>query len=135
VLAQLSTPDMRVPIAHALGYPERIASGAAALDLAAVGALGFERPDPRRFPCLALAYGALREGGTAPAILNAANETAVEAFLGGRLRFTAIHQVIARTLERVPARPAHALQSVLEADAAARRAAAENVARLVAEAL
>jgi 1-deoxy-D-xylulose-5-phosphate reductoisomerase len=130
MIAQLSHPDMRVPIAHALGYPERIASGARALDLAAVGGLTFERPEPRRFPCLDLAYRALREGGTAPAVLNAANEAAVEAFLAGRLRFTAIHRVIAHALETVPARPADGLPAVLEADAHARRAAAECVARL-----
>ncbi|MCX7960447.1 MAG: 1-deoxy-D-xylulose-5-phosphate reductoisomerase [Burkholderiales bacterium] len=129
MLAQLSHPDMRVPIAHALGYPERIVSGARALDLAAVGGLTFERPDLRRFPCLALAYAALREGGTAPAVLNAANETAVEAFLAGRLRFTAIARAIAHALDAVPATPADTLAAVLEADARARRAAADWVAR------
>jgi 1-deoxy-D-xylulose-5-phosphate reductoisomerase len=127
MLAQLSNPDMRVPIAHALAYPERIASGASALDLAAIGKLAFERPDERRFPCLQLAYAALREGGTAPAVLNAANETAVESFLAGRLRYTGIHGVIEQALERVPAQRADSLQSVLEADAAARRAAAACV--------
>ncbi len=96
MLAQLSNPDMRVPIAHALGFPERIDSGARALDLGAIGSLSFEQPDAARFPCLGLAYAALRAGGTAPAVLNAANEVAVEAFLGGRLRYTAIAQVIER---------------------------------------
>ncbi len=90
VLAQLSNPDMRVPIAHALGFPARMASGATPLDLAAIGQLSFERPDAQRFPCLGLAYGALRAGGTAPAMLNAANEVAVAAFLEGRIGFTAI---------------------------------------------
>jgi 1-deoxy-D-xylulose-5-phosphate reductoisomerase len=129
MLAQLSNPDMRVPIAHALAYPERIDSGVASLDLAAIGKLFFERPDVRRFPCLELAYAALREGGTAPAILNAANEVAVEAFLGGRMRYTAIHRVIEQALQRVQAQRADSLQTVLEADAAARRAAAECVAQ------
>jgi 1-deoxy-D-xylulose-5-phosphate reductoisomerase len=129
MLAQLSNPDMRVPIAHALAYPERIASGAAALDLAAIGRLVFERPDVRRFPCLELAYAALREGGTAPAILNAANEVAVESFLAGGLRYTGIHRVIEQALQRLPARQADSLQTVLEADAAARRVAAECVAQ------
>jgi 1-deoxy-D-xylulose-5-phosphate reductoisomerase len=81
VLAQLGNPDMRIPISHALGWPERIESGAKPLDLAAIGMLQFEQPDPRRFPCLALADQAWRTGGTAPAILNAANEVAVQAFL------------------------------------------------------
>ncbi len=127
MLAQLSYPDMRVPIAHALGFPERIESGARALDLAALEGLSFERPDPRRFPCLGLAYAALREGGTAPAVLNAANETAVEAFLARRLPFTAIARVIAHALEAVPVRSADSLEAVLDADARARRVAAESV--------
>ena len=130
VLAQLSNPDMRVPIAHALGFPERIESGAKSLDLGAIGQLGFERPDLGRFPCLPLAYEALRAGGTAPAILNAANEVAVEAFLAGALRFTAIARVIAGTLEAVAAAAGDSLAAVLEADASARRAATAIVARL-----
>ena len=124
MIAQLSNPDMRVPIAHALAHPERIESGAMSLDLAAIASLSFERPDAKRFPCLGLAYAALEEGGTAPAILNAANETAVEAFLAGRLRYTAIHDVIRRTLERVPAARADTLEAVLEADGRARQSAA-----------
>ncbi|HUK04376.1 MAG TPA: 1-deoxy-D-xylulose-5-phosphate reductoisomerase [Burkholderiales bacterium] len=131
VIAQLSNPDMRVPIAHALGFPERIASGAAPLDLAALGQLSFDRPDARRFPCLGLAYAALGQGGTAPAVLNAANEVAVAAFLDGRLRYTAIPQVIEHALERVPGARADALETVLEADRGARRAAAEGVAALM----
>jgi len=134
MIAQLSNPDMRVPIAHALAYPERIGSGAVALDLAVVTGLSFERPDTRRFPCLGLAYQALREGATAPAILNAANETAVEAFLAGRLRYTAIHAVVGETLQHVPSGKADALEAVLEADGCARRSAAEHVARLQARA-
>jgi 1-deoxy-D-xylulose-5-phosphate reductoisomerase len=121
---------MRVPIAHALGFPERIDSGAAPLELAAIGQLSFDRPDERRFPCLALAYAALRQGGIAPAVLNAANEIAVAAFLEGKLRYTAIPQVIEQALERLPAAPADTLETVLEADRAARRAAADGVAAL-----
>src|SRR5471030_3039893 len=93
VLAQLGNPDMRTPIAHALAYPERIASGVAQLDLTQVGTLQFERPDFERFPCLALAYTALRAGGTAPTLLNAANEVAVQAFLDLRIGFRDIDRV------------------------------------------
>ena len=134
VIAQLSNPDMRVPIAHALGFPERIESGATPLDLAAVGQLSFERPDAQRFPCLGLAYAALREGGTAPAVLNAANEIAVTAFLEGKLRYTAIAQVIEQALGQAPAMQANSLESVLEADRSARRAAADCVTKLMGKA-
>ncbi len=134
MIAQLSNPDMRVPIAHALAFPERIESGARALDLGAVSQLSFERPDLARFPCLALAYDALRAGGTAPAVLNAANEVAVEAFLAGRLRFTAIAQVIEDALARVAGGSAEELDGILEADARARRAAAGVVDRLLGQA-
>jgi 1-deoxy-D-xylulose-5-phosphate reductoisomerase len=127
MIAQLSNPDMRVPIAHALGYPSRIESGARSLDLAALKSLTFERPDEARFPCLPLAYAALRAGGTAAAVLNAANEIAVEAFLGARLRFTAIAHVIADTLSALPARPASGLAEILAADDHARRFAAARV--------
>jgi 1-deoxy-D-xylulose-5-phosphate reductoisomerase len=123
MIAQLSNPDMRVPIAHALGHPQRIASGALPLDLTAMGNLSFERPDERRFPCLRLAYAALEAGGTAPALLNAANEVAVAAFLAGRLPFTGIAPLIAETLAQVPAGPAHDLAAVFDADARARRSA------------
>jgi 1-deoxy-D-xylulose-5-phosphate reductoisomerase len=131
VIAQMSNPDMRVPIAHALGFPERIDSGATPLDLAALGQLSFDRPDARRFPCLGLAYAALRQGGTAPAVLNAANEVAVAAFLDGKLRYTAIPQVIEHALARQPAAAADSLDAVLEADRAARRAATDGVAALM----
>jgi 1-deoxy-D-xylulose-5-phosphate reductoisomerase len=131
VIAQLSNPDMRVPIAHALAYPERIASGARPLDLTAMKDLSFERPDEQRFPCLPIAYAALRAGGTAPAALNAANEVAVEAFLQGRLPFTAIPGVIEETLTGTPAGSASDLASVLAADGAARRAASQRVARIM----
>jgi 1-deoxy-D-xylulose-5-phosphate reductoisomerase len=118
---------MRVPIAHALGFPERIESGAKSLDLVALKALQFERPDEARFPCLPLAYAALRAGGTAAAVLNAANEIAVEAFLAGRLQFTAIAGVIADTMAAQPARAAAGLDEILAADDQARRFAAARV--------
>ncbi len=129
MLAQLSNPDMRVPIAHALAYPNRFASGASPLDLAAIGQLNFELPDMRRFPCLGLAYEALQAGGTAPAILNAANETAVEAFLRGRLSFTGIAQVNEEVLALVAAGSADTLDCVLEADRRARASAEKCVKR------
>jgi 1-deoxy-D-xylulose-5-phosphate reductoisomerase len=127
VIAQLSNPDMRVPIAHALAYPERIASGARPLELTAMKTLSFERPDHQRFPCLRLAYDALRAGGTAPAVLNAANEVAVQAFLAGRLPFTAIPGVIDATLQSLGAAPADSLAQILEADSMARSKAGERV--------
>lgn len=131
MIAQLSNPDMRVPIAHALGFPDRIDSGASPLDLGAIGQLSFERPDLGRFPCLALAYSALRADGGAAAVLNAANEVAVESFLAGRLRFTGIPGVIEGALESVSAGSAGDLASVLDADARARRAAATAVVRIM----
>jgi 1-deoxy-D-xylulose-5-phosphate reductoisomerase len=134
MIAQLSNPDMRVPIAHALAFPERIDSGARALELGEIGNLSFERPDAMRFPCLGLAYGALRAGGTAPAILNAANEVAVDAFLGGRLRYTAIAEVIGATLDRVACGPAAELAAILDADSRARFTAAGRVAYLMGQA-
>jgi 1-deoxy-D-xylulose-5-phosphate reductoisomerase len=127
VIAQLSNPDMRVPIAHALAYPQRIASGARPLDLAAMGDLSFERPDYQRFPCLPLAYAALRAGGSAPAALNAANEVAVQAFLAGRLPFSAIARVIEATLESMAVTQAETLAEILEADGLARRKAGERI--------
>jgi 1-deoxy-D-xylulose-5-phosphate reductoisomerase len=132
VLAQLSNPDMRVPIANALAYPERIDSGAQPLDLAALKSLSFEKPDLARFPCLALAYDALRAGGTAPAVLNAANEVAVEAFLAGRLAFTGIARVIEGVLAAVAAGPADDLATVMKADAQARSEASARVMALAA---
>jgi 1-deoxy-D-xylulose-5-phosphate reductoisomerase len=127
LIAQLSNPDMRVPIAHALGFPERIASGATPLDLTAMRDLSFEKPDERRFPCLRLAYSALAKGGTAPAVLNAANEVAVAAFLDGRLPFTGIARVIADTLDAVPSGDANRLETVMQADEQARRRAGAGV--------
>jgi 1-deoxy-D-xylulose-5-phosphate reductoisomerase len=123
VLAQLGNPDMRIPISHALGWPERIESGAQPLDLPDVGMLQFERPDLQRFPCLELAGQAWRAGGTAPAILNAANEVAVQAFLERRLAFTSIPGVIEDTLEHCVVHEAGTLQAILDDDALARERA------------
>ncbi|CRI67958.1 1-deoxy-D-xylulose 5-phosphate reductoisomerase [Thiocapsa sp. KS1] len=102
VLAQLGNPDMRTPIAHALGWPARLSAGVAPLDLFKVGQLNFEEPDLARFPCLGLAFKAAREGGTAPAILNAANEIAVAAFLDRRLDLPGIAAVVDATLDALP---------------------------------
>lgn len=129
VLAQMSNPDMRVPIAHVLGFPERIASGATWLDLAAGPALAFERPDEARFPCLGLAREALAEGGIAPAVLNAANEVAVEAFLERRIGFLRIADVIGGTRRAIPRAEVESVAHVADADARARAVAHECVAR------
>jgi 1-deoxy-D-xylulose-5-phosphate reductoisomerase len=130
VLAQLGNPDMRTPIAHALAWPERIDSGVAPLDLFAVGQLNFERPDLVRFPCLDLAYRALRAEGNAAAVLNAANEVAVAAFLERRLPFLGIARLIAATLDAVPQAALPDLAAVLEADRQGRAMATEILARL-----
>jgi 1-deoxy-D-xylulose-5-phosphate reductoisomerase len=123
VLAQLGNPDMRTPIAHALAWPERIDSGVGSLDLFAVARLDFEAPDLARFPCLRLAGEAMDAGGTAPTILNAANEVAVAAFLDGQLGFTAIAPVIEKTLEQMSVREADSLATIFDDDAAAREIA------------
>lgn len=128
VLAQLGNPDMRTPIAYALGYPERIASGVGTLDLFKIARLDFEAPDTARFPCLALAFEVLRRGGTAPAVMNAANEVAVEAFLQEKMRFTDIPRLIEDALEQVAIVDAHALSDVVAADEAARVAARDWLA-------
>jgi 1-deoxy-D-xylulose-5-phosphate reductoisomerase len=134
VLAQLGHPDMRTPIAQALAYPDRIEAGVGALDLAAFGTLSFERPDFARFPALTLAYRVLEAGGTAPAVFNAANEVAVEAFLAGGLPFLDITRVIESVLARVPAQSADSLEDVLDADRRARSAAAAETTSLRARA-
>ena len=120
VLAQLGNPDMRTPIAYGLAYPARIDSGVAPLDLTQLAQLQFEKPDYQRFPCLRLAYEALRAGGSAPTILNAANEVAVQAFLEQRLGFRQIEEVIERTLEVLEVCPQSSLEEVLACDARAR---------------
>jgi len=127
VIAQLGNPDMRTPIAHALAYPERIEAGVGALDLFRIGRLNFVAPDFERFPALRLGYRALREGGTSPATLNAANEVAVSAFLDGRLPFLAITSVIEAVMDELGPRPLASLDDVLGADAAARRSAGIQV--------
>jgi 1-deoxy-D-xylulose-5-phosphate reductoisomerase len=128
VLAQLGNPDMRTPIAHALAYPARIASGVAPLDLTELGALEFHKPDFARFPCLALAFDALRAGGTAPALLNAANEIAVQAFLERRIGFRDIDRVVRRVMDDNPHGAASSIEAVMAQDAQARRAAERIVA-------
>ena len=117
VLAQLGNPDMRTPIAHALGWPERIESGVESLDLVAIGQLDFETPDLERFPSLRLAREAAEAGGTAPAVLNAANELAVGAFLDGRLNFTDMARVIDSVLQRHDVKQVTDLEDALAADA------------------
>ena len=123
VLAQLGNPDMRTPIAHALAYPERIEAGVPPLDLFEIGRLNFERPDLRRFPCLSLAFQALRAGGNAPAVLNAANEVAVQACREGQLVYPDIARVLAASLDEVPGATAETLEAVMAADGAGRAAA------------
>jgi 1-deoxy-D-xylulose-5-phosphate reductoisomerase len=132
VLAQLGSPDMRTPIAYALGWPERLAVPVAKLDLVALGGLTFEAPDETRFPALRLARQALRAGAGAPTLLNAANEVAVAAFLAHRLPFGAIADVVARVLETVPGHVPANLEAVLALDNAARREAESFVRQLVA---
>ena len=127
-LAQLGNPDMRTPIAHAMAWPERIDSGVSPLDIFQVARLDFTAPDLTRFPCLRLAIEALRAGGTAPAVLNAANEMAVAAFLEREIAFTDIPAVIERTLAGIGAVAADDLGVVLAADAQARQLAGELIA-------
>jgi 1-deoxy-D-xylulose-5-phosphate reductoisomerase len=127
-LAHLGNPDMRVPIAYALHYPDRVDVPVRPLDLVALGSLTFEAPDEEAFPCLRLAREAAVAGGTGPCVLNAANEVAVHAFLGERLSFMGIPAVIEETLERVGAARVHGFDSLYEADARAREVAGELVA-------
>lgn len=121
VLAQLGSPDMRTPIAYGLAYPERIEAGVKALDLFAVGRLDFSPPDFARFPCLGLAFAALKEGGAAPAVLNAANEIAVAAFLNQEILFTDIPRVIESALSRLSTLPAFSIEDLMFADTEARQ--------------
>jgi len=131
VLAQLGNPDMRTPIAHALAWPQRHGSGVPPLDLFEIARLDFEPPDLQRFPCLRLAFEAITEGGTAPAVLNAANEVAVARFLEGGLRFTAIAEVVERTLASYPHGAAEDLLELLDADARARALAEQQAGSVV----
>ena len=125
VLAQLGNPDMRTPIAHALGFPERIETGVNPLDMFKVARLDFEAPDSERFPCLRLAYQALANGGSAPAVLNAANEVAVDSFLKCLMPFTAIPAMIEDVMQTIGRRDIATLDDVLAADGMAREAAQE----------
>lgn len=129
VMAQLAVPDMHLPISYALHWPERAPiPGSRRLKLTDYGSLTFEEPDLRRFPLLQMAFDAMAEGGTAPCVLNAANEIAVEAFLKRRLRFTQMPLLVAATLERFPAKPVYSLEQLMEVNAEARRAAEELAA-------
>ncbi|MBY0499235.1 MAG: 1-deoxy-D-xylulose-5-phosphate reductoisomerase [Nitrosomonas sp.] len=130
VIAQLGNPDMRTPIAHAMGYPERIESGVSALDMFKVAHLDFEAPDLERFPCLDLAYQALRAGGNMPAVLNAANEIAVESFLQKRMAFTAIPAMIKHVMETIQQEEMMTLEDVLRTDKLARAKSHEWLANL-----
>ncbi|WP_323752043.1 1-deoxy-D-xylulose-5-phosphate reductoisomerase [Marinobacter sp.] len=132
VLAQMGSPDMRTPIANGMAWPERIAAGVAPLDLFAVGKFHFERPDLQRFPCLRLAADAFATGGTAPAVLNAANEVAVAAFLEGKLSFTDIPVIIERTLAATEVVEADSFETIFAKDAEARQQANEQIGLLTA---
>ncbi len=130
MLAHLGPPDMRIAISYALHGGESVRLPIAALDLASVGELTFEAVDLEAFPCLRLAGEAARAGGTAPCVLNAANEIAVHAFLGGRLRFLEIAEVIERTLSAIDSEPVRSFESLYEADRRARAVAGDAVAEL-----
>ena len=128
VLAQMGQPDMRTPIANALGWPERIVSGVEPLDLIAVSQLNFAQADENRFPCLRLARQAIQQGGSSMAILNAANEVAVQAFLERKIAFTRIAEIIETTMNSVDSNPASSLHIILQDDQAARDCAAALIA-------
>ena len=130
VLAQLGSPDMRTPIAYALGWPNRMAAPVERLNLARIGALSFEEPDDVRFPALALARGALETGGTAPTVLSAANEIAVNGFLSGKIGFLDIVGIVQTTLERMPSQRVASLGDVFAADIEARRMAEQLIGQL-----
>jgi 1-deoxy-D-xylulose-5-phosphate reductoisomerase len=132
VLAQLGSPDMRVPIAHALAWPERMATPAARLDLAAIATLTFEAPDPARFPALRLARAALEAGGSAPAILNAANEIAVAAFLDRSIGFGDIAELVERVLDQADPVEPRSVAEVIDIDARAREHARQLMTRIAA---
>jgi 1-deoxy-D-xylulose-5-phosphate reductoisomerase len=130
ILAQMGTPDMRTPIAHALGWPDRIEAGVDRLNLAQMNDLSFHEPDLERFPCLGLAFEAMHRGDSAPVLLNAANEIAVEWFLEGWLSFESIPRLVGEVMERVAVTNLAGLEDVLEQDRVARRAAEEQAAKL-----
>ena len=128
VLAQLGNPDMRTPIAFGLAYPERIESGVAPLDLTKIMQLNFQTPDFDRFPCLSLAYTALKEGRSAPTILNASNEVAVQAFLDGKIGFRMIDQIISRVMDSAQISCVRDIEAILECDKEARALTNEMIA-------
>lgn len=130
VIAQMGTPDMRTPIAHALAWPQRIEAGVERLKLAQMNDLSFREPDLNRFPCLALAFQAMSRGDSAPAILNAANEVAVESFLEGRIAFNHIPQLVTEVMQRVEVATLDSLDDVLDQDRIARACATEYVKNL-----
>ena len=130
VIAQLGNPDMRTPIAYALAYPERIDTGVAPLDLAAIATLQFEKPDMQRFRCLQLAFDCLRAGDDRSAVLNAANEVAVSAFLQQQIRFDQIPDLVNATLQRLPSQALQSLEQVLAIDAQARSVATNEIGLL-----
>ena len=130
ILAQLGNPDMRTPIAYALGFPQRIDSGVESLDLCRIATLHFEEPDFSRFPCLALAFQALKAGGAAATILNAANEVAVQYFLEKKIRFTAISEMIEQTLSELGALPLDTLEEAIEIDRVARNVASALLSKV-----
>lgn len=127
VIAQLSEPDMRLPITYALFWPERIESAYGRIDWSRIGSLSFEQPDMDKFPALRLAFAVAAAGGTMPAVYNAANEEAVAAFLGGKIRFTEIPQTVERVVERIATVPEPSLEDILAADREARRIAHETM--------
>ena len=129
VMAQLSNPDMRLPIQYALSYPYRVPLAMEPLDLVRLGSLSFEEPDPERFPCLAIAKAALKKGGTAPCTMNAANEEAVAAFLADRIRFTDIPTIIEKTLDLAGFEAKPDLETIYSTNFESRRIAAELIAR------
>ncbi len=130
VLAQMGVPDMRLPILYAMAWPDRLATGAEELDLFRVGKLTFEEPDERKFPAMALARAALREGGGAPCVMNAANEEAVYAFLGGRISFGSIYDIVSYVTETLRAGKLHCFEDVRECDLRARTLARERIKAL-----
>lgn len=130
VLAQLGNPDMRTPIAYALAWPERVNSGVEPLDIFAIGQLDFEKPDFDRFPCLSLAYQAAGAGGSAPVVLNAANEAAVAAFLERKLSFPGIATIVGKTLDKLEAAAVSSVDELLDIDRRARDTAAQFIEEL-----
>jgi 1-deoxy-D-xylulose-5-phosphate reductoisomerase len=126
----MGNPDMRIPIAYSMAWPERFDSGVEPLNIFDVRRMDFEEPNLERFPCLRLAYQAINQGGIMPIVLNAANEIAVEAFLNERVRFTDIPLIIERCMEQFEAKPASSLDIILEADQQARQVSQRIISEL-----